>query len=664
MSVRIFFAVLITGLFFCPVSAAQEENEDAEWYEGFFNNKPLKSVEEELRIADDKLQEAIESSDKAAQARALIEHSLIRLTRMSDYDQALSLLIDALELTDSIRFTRERTLIYLGMSHVFEQVGNNAKSLEYLNLAYQINDVKKEPRTVTLILYELGRVNLAQRNLEEALANYELLMEYGEDYHQPNRQADAFFQKGKLYTLSNDYPKALENFKWALELRRKQDDKPGEAEALNSIGDLYVLMKNEDRAIANYVVSLEIYQGLKDNDRLAELYNDVGRFYLRKGDFQRAILNIELGLKAGNQAQNQVQILQSYQHLSDCYKALGNYKKALEYKESHQALQEFVQNEKDERDVMDKQNQYTLKKKESQITSLEVDRAERDREIAVQKKLRNFLFVVVALGIAIVILVLYGYVQKQRSNKKLEEANTEIRRQNEQLQQLNATKDKFFSIISHDLKGPLNSLTSFSGLLINYFDSLSKEEIQSLAKDLDKSLKNLFALLENLLEWSRSQTGAIEFKPEAFDLSELVQQNIELLTAQAATKEIKLAYANPQALTVLAHKNSVTTVIRNLISNAIKFTPQGGTITLSASKSNEEALVSIADTGVGMSKEVIDKLFRIDAKHSTKGTADEKGTGLGLVLCKDFVEKNNGNIGVQSEEGKGSTFYFTLPVAS
>jgi signal transduction histidine kinase len=663
LSVRIFFAVLITGLFFCPLSAAQEENKDADWYEGFFYNKPVKSVEEELRIADDKLQEAIESSDKAAQARALIEHSLIRLTRMSDYDQALSLLIDALELTDSIRFTRERTLIYLGMSHVFEQVGNNVKSLEYLNLAYKLNDVKNAPRTVTLILCELGRVNLAQNNLAEALANYELLMEYGEDYNQPNRQADAFFQKGKLYALSNDYPKALENFKWALELRRKQNDKPGEAEALNSIGDLYVLLKNEDRAIANYVASLEIYQRLKDNDRLAELYNNVGGFYLRKGDFQRAIMNIELGLKAGNQAQNQVQILQSYQHLSDCYKALGDYKKALEYKESHQALQEFIQNEKDERDVMDKQNQYTLKKKESQITSLEVDRAERDREIAVQKKLRNFLFVVVGLGVAIVVLILFGYIQKQRSNKKLELANAEIRRQNEQLQQLNATKDKFFSIISHDLKGPLNSLTSFSGLLINYFDSLSKEEIQALAKDLDKSLKNLFALLENLLEWSRSQTGAIEFKPEAFDLSELVHMNIELLTAQAATKEITLAYTNPQVLTVLAHKNSVTTVIRNLISNAIKFTPKGGTITLSASKSNEEALVSIADTGVGMSKEVIDKLFRIDAKHSTKGTADEKGTGLGLVLCKDFVEKNNGNIGVQSEEGKGSTFYFTLPAA-
>lgn len=641
-----------------------QDNKDALWYDNFFLNPSTKSVEEQIKETEDKLQNARESNDQAFEARALIEQGLIRLTRMNDYENALDLLIRALEITDSVKFTKERTLIYLTMSRIFEQVGDNFKSLDYLNQAYALNDVKKEPYTVTLILYELGRVNLVSGNTKEALDNYDLLSKYGKEYNQPNREADAFLQKGNVQSSLNEYTEALESYKSALEIRRLLGDKQGEAQTLNTIGDLYFVMRNDDRAIANYLASLEIFKRLKDNVGLSELYNDVAAFYLRKSDHPNAIENAQLALQAANQAQIQYQMIRSYQHLSDCYEALGDYKKAFEYKELYQAIEEFIQNEKDESVVIDTQNRYILEKKEARISNLEKDRAEREKEIQTQKKIRNFLFVVVALGVAIVILILYGYIQKQRSNKKLEVANAEIRRQNEQLQQLNATKDKFFSIISHDLKGPLNSLTSFSGLLINYFDSLSKEEIQALAKDLDKSLKNLFALLENLLEWSRSQTGAIEFKPEAFDLSELVEQNIELLTAQAGTKEIKLKYANPQPLTVLAHKNSVTTVIRNLISNAIKFTPKGGTITLTASKSNEEALVSIADTGVGMSKEVIDKLFRIDAKHSTKGTADEKGTGLGLVLCKDFVEKNHGNIGVQSEEGKGSTFYFTLPAAS
>jgi signal transduction histidine kinase len=268
----------------------------------------------------------------------------------------------------------------------------------------------------------------------------------------------------------------------------------------------------------------------------------------------------------------------------------------------------------------------------------------------------------IASGVIVVLLVLYLYIVKRRANKILEVANARVQQQNGQLQDLNATKDKFFSIISHDLKGPLNSLTSFSSLLINHTDSLSKDEIRMLAKDLDKSLKNLFALLENLLEWSRSQTGNIEFKPEVFDLNVLLEQNKGLLQTQALNKKIQIENRSAGDVAVKAHKHSVNTVVRNLISNAIKFTPEGGTITLEAvGGQNGDLMVSVKDTGVGMGPEVIQKLFRLDTKHTTKGTADEKGTGLGLILCKDFIEKNGGRIWVESTPGKGSVFYFSLP---
>jgi signal transduction histidine kinase len=168
-------------------------------------------------------------------------------------------------------------------------------------------------------------------------------------------------------------------------------------------------------------------------------------------------------------------------------------------------------------------------------------------------------------------------------------------------------------------------------------------------------------LLENLLEWSRSQTGNIEFKAEEFDLATVLKENEDLLKTQAQNKKLSLVNNNGVEVKVNAHKHSVNTVIRNLLSNAIKFTPEGGTITLSTQKSENEIKVSVSDTGVGMSEKVIQKLFRIDAKHSTIGTADEKGTGLGLILCKEFIEKNGGQIGVESEVGKGSVFYFTLP---
>jgi signal transduction histidine kinase len=198
-------------------------------------------------------------------------------------------------------------------------------------------------------------------------------------------------------------------------------------------------------------------------------------------------------------------------------------------------------------------------------------------------------------------------------------------------------------------------------LLINYFDSLSKEEIQTLAKDLDKSLKNLYSLLDNLLEWARSQTGNINFTPEQLDLTSILEENKELLKVQAGNKEISIIQNRTLPLTIFTHKHSITTVIRNLVANSIKFTPAGGKITIDALEREKDVIVSIADTGVGMSEQTIQKLFRIDSKVSTLGTANEKGTGLGLVLCKDFVEKNGGKLWVESKEGAGSTFYFSIP---
>src|SRR5690606_18535622 len=234
---------------------------------------------------------------------------------------------------------------------------------------------------------------------------------------------------------------------------------------------------------------------------------------------------------------------------------------------------------------------------------------QRDQKLIMQKKLQNFLFTIIGFGIIIVSLILFLYLTKRRATISLAAAHARVAQQNVQLQELNATKDKFVSIISHDLKGPLNSFTSFARMLIEHTEHLSKEEIQMLAREIDKNLKNLFALLENLLEWSRSQTGNIEFKPEPFDLHELLQQNRDLLQTQAGNKGVTIVYKNNESIPIHAHRHSVNTVIRNLVSNAIKFTPTSGTITLSAKVDPKEVMVAVADTGIGMGPETIKKLF-------------------------------------------------------
>lgn len=240
--------------------------------------------------------------------------------------------------------------------------------------------------------------------------------------------------------------------------------------------------------------------------------------------------------------------------------------------------------------------------------------------------------------------------------------NSKLIESEEQLKELNASKDKFFSIIAHDLKGPFQGLIGYSTILSSDINSLTQEEVHELAQSLNQSATQLFKLLENLLSWSRIQRGVIECNPIDFQLSLLTRQNIDLIKSRADQKEINVKFDIPDDITLFADVNMVNTILRNLLSNAVKFTHRGGTITLSATKkSSDRVEINIKDSGVGMSNEVQKNVFRIDTYHTTPGTENELGTGLGLVLCKDLVHKNDGEIYVESVLGEGSVFSVILP---
>lgn len=646
-NLKLIFA--FTTLTLCGTFSIQAQDTlDVAWYQNLFRHQKNISIKEILRQADNKRIDANRLNDKTSEVKALIELSVFRLTLVNDYEPSMSLLIRSLAIEDSLNMANEKIFTLLAMARVFEEVGDYYKSLEFLKQAQQLNDQLNKPSTQTLILNETGRVEAAHGLLDEAFESYELALEYARKLGQQGLEGDALFHLAQLRSRKKQYKEALETHKQALAIRRSINDKSNEAQSLNDIGELYILMKNQDRALANHVEALEIRQSLKDKKGLAESFNNVGVLYMEQKNFKRAISNLILALQNAREAQAQDELLTTYDYLSRCYKLAGDFEKALVYKESYQGIYEFIQSEKNDRQLLETQNRYTMNKMESAIHVLESDRLQRERVIDSQKKLRNFLFLVMALTTIIATLVLYLYFVKRRSNQRLKD--------------LNATKDKLFSIIGHDLKGPLNSFTAFSSLLINHADSLTKEEIKTLSIDLDKSLKNLLTLLENLLEWSRSQTGNIDFKREKFSLTSLLKENEELLKGMAQNKSINLINESKSDLEVNAHRHSINTVIRNLLSNAIKFTPQGGTIRLGVAQNNNQLVVSVTDTGVGMSSTVRQKLFMIGAKHSTLGTAKEKGTGLGLILCKDFVEKNGGTIHVESKEGSGSRFYFELPL--
>lgn len=309
-----------------------------------------------------------------------------------------------------------------------------------------------------------------------------------------------------------------------------------------------------------------------------------------------------------------------------------------------------------------------LKNKGNIIGVLNLVDPQRDR--FTQEDLRFIEPIAGAAAVAIENARLYTQAQQEIAERKraeiaLLEAHNDVKEKNAQLEELNASKDKFFSIISHDLRTPFNALFGFAQLLLEHIDQYGKVEILSCVEKLYGAAERLYALLENLLTWSRIQRGVMEFRPDYVYICDIAKYTFDLFTSKAEEKQILLANAIPDKLVVWADEQMLTTIMRNLISNAIKFTPQGGTVTISAhARDDHEVEVAVVDTGVGILEEHLSKLFRIDVQFTNVGTAGERGTGLGLDLCKDLVEKHRGKIWVESQPGQGTTFRFTLPLVN
>ena len=255
-----------------------------------------------------------------------------------------------------------------------------------------------------------------------------------------------------------------------------------------------------------------------------------------------------------------------------------------------------------------------------------------------------------------------GIIYTSTDITEQKKAEQELIKSETRLKKLNATKDKLFSIIGHDLKGPLHNILGFSELIDQGFDEFSDEEIKNYNQLILQSSKTLSSLLDNLLTWSRSQRHKIKVSAQNFSVHSAVEKSFSLLENNASKKKIRIKNRIPQEIVAHADVEMTTTVIRNLISNAIKFTNSGGSIVASAKTEDDKVTIEIRDTGVGIPPDKIDNLFEPDQNHVVLGTEGEKGTGLGLIICKDFVEKNNGELWAESTPGEGSTFFVTLPV--
>jgi signal transduction histidine kinase len=345
-----------------------------------------------------------------------------------------------------------------------------------------------------------------------------------------------------------------------------------------------------------------------------------------------------------------------YSNLTIYYEQRKDYKKAYYCYDRFNAIYDSLAGEKKNKMIYQIQAKYKLGKNTRELEELKIQNQSQMDAIDSAKSIQIYLVAITILVIVLMIATFYLLFKEKNLASELKNKTTE-------LHELNVSKDKFFSIIAHDLKNPFNVLVSYTGILKTDLDLFTKEELQQIISDLNEASENGYNLLQNLLLWTRSQTNRIHILKSNFVLANVLTDVKALAELNLADKEQTLSIEIDPNLRVYADKDMIAVVLRNLVFNAIKFSVKGSAISLRASLTGANVRVDVIDSGIGIAEESMKNLFAIDKNTMIQGTEGETGTGLGLVLCKEFVEKNDGKIWVESKLGEGSVFSFLLPVA-
>jgi signal transduction histidine kinase len=631
------------------------------------------------------------------------------LFKQKDYSKALLYINETSKLSDDLKYIKGqaessyiRALIFTERNDYFNAIDNYKRSR---NLYLQIKDTLG----VAKVSNSIGLVEIKRGNYKVGLQNSLSAIDIFEKQYLKDELSAAYNNLAEAYYKTNQIDKAIEyNFK-ALEVRKEINDKDGIKISTKNIAGLYSILKEHRKAIEYYEKALDILNPKTDQDLRGEILPKLGSEYLRFKEYDKASEYLLEGLKYNRQQDNKEGLLRALNAIG--HLNLQNKKLKLAERQLNEAY-EIAQKTDDKTELLENyklhialdstrgyyqnaffwQNKfYNLKDSLSKInrpvfpTELEhldlindnsnrkdlTDNTE-SKATEVSTSLSNpyILYGVLAAFIVLLSLLIYSLLktkthkdalEKQKDILAEEQIRTEaILEQTHHLEEVNQVKDKLFSIVSHDLKDSISSIKAFLDLLKE--DSISKDEFYELIPELSENANNASSLLFNLLNWSKSQMQNLEPKPELFNIQEVFQTKIALVEQKVEDKRIVLIDESQDDF-IYADRSMVEIVIQNLITNAVKFSRTGDVITISNIEANGKSLICIEDTGVGISKDNIDKLFAAHKNFTTAGTKNEKGTGLGLSIAKDLVELNNGRIWVESTEHVGSKFFVELPKA-
>ncbi|WP_339889181.1 tetratricopeptide repeat-containing sensor histidine kinase [uncultured Flavobacterium sp.] len=582
----------------------------------------------------------------------------------SEFNQALENNHKALKIYEELNYLEGISVICNNLGTAYLDIFDYENALKYDFKALKIAQEHGFNDVYILTLSNISSIYLEQKNYTKAQEYIQEAIQVSEKENIKVNIASQHTTLGEIYKLQEDYNKALTSYKKALSIFKKNENNYGTAISLYNIGDTEYHLKNYNSASKYFEESLILSQKINDQVGVLLANKGIGQVYKEQKKYDEALLHYDIALRLANKLKAKEDKLGIYIVFAELYKSMGSYDKSLQYLEKHNLLKDSIQDETSSKQIAEMQTKYDSERKEKENELLRKNNEIQELAIAKQTSLSNTFIGVSILILLMGFILLSRFAIKKKANKLLIQKNEVISNQRDELKQINSTKDKFFSIISHDLRSPFSNILGFTNLLVEDYDTFDDAEKKDIIIQLNKSAKTTFELLANLLTWSQTQTGQIEINKENLNLKELIDTSCAPYVSIAVQKNIDITCKVPQESTIYIDKNTASVFISNIINNAIKFTPQGGKIIVDYIENEDTIELHIIDTGVGMSQDTLDKLFKIEEHISTKGTNNEEGTGLGLILSKEFIQKNGGTITVTSQVGKGSHFIISLPKAS
>ncbi|WP_053972288.1 tetratricopeptide repeat protein [Mangrovimonas sp. ST2L15] len=587
-----------------------------------------------------------------------------------DYINAVNNYLKSKELYSKLQDTLSLAKVNNRIGLIEIERGNYEKGLEFSLSAIDIFEKRGLTKDLLCAYNNLANAYHSIHNYEKAIEFYEKTLELEK---QLNKQGsiNTLQRLAELYSQKRENRKAIDYYEKALIVAASNDSVRGEI--LPKLGGEYLLFKDYEKSADYLVEGLKLNRRTKNENGLLISLNALGDLNLQRSYLKYAEDQLMEALSIAEKVDNKSEQLKNYKLLKALDSTKKKYDRAFVWQRKYYDLKSDI----DDENRPNFERSYTsnllftpdLTTKTKEPTP-ETDLVTEQQVLDSQKELNRLKLIFYALiGALLVVSTFLVLIYMKRNNRikymrELEEKNKKIELQKEalseqaqHLEEINKVKDKLFSIVSHDLKDSLTSIKGFIDLLRD--GSLTKEEFNNLIPELSENANNASLLLFNLLNWSKSQMQSLEAKPTLFDVQEVFEEKVQLLEQKLQNKSIKLRDKTLKDF-IYADKSMVEIIIQNLMTNAIKFSRPGDTITVSNHISGGKAIISISDTGVGISKENIDKLFK-NTSFTTTGTNNEKGTGLGLTICKELVELNHGQIWVESDLNVGTTFYVELP---